>query len=239
MSFWKAFAAVAKKIAMSIVGKEAINAIRSLPAKAREWWYGKKICVIGPTGAGKNSFYSRLRQEAVPTEHIQTRGVEKLESFDFVQTLPDGTLFKLRCKRSVNVGGEIDERDRHWWQACEGADVVFYLIDAEKVLDENAAAAHRNRVVQDLQWLATRLGRIKEHALVHLLVNKVDAVATKQEQLQKYVSELERSTKAVFGPYFKRVTGVTPTSMVDDYVFNTSFAGALESIYHKQTRKHA
>ena len=234
MSFWGSFLNVARRVVQAVVAKHVTDAIRNLPKVVRNWWYGKKISVIGPTGAGKNSFYNRLRNTPVPDEHIQTRGVEEVDSFDFVQLLPNGEQFKLQCKRSVNVGGEVDERDRYWAQACRGADVVFYVIDAQKVLAGDSAIPNRERVTNDLKWLAVQMAALPAGSVVHILVNKIDLFSTDDNRLKEYVQTLERTVAQVFGPYRRRVTGVTPISMIDGHLFTTCFAGALDEIYKAQ-----
>jgi len=64
---------------------------------------------------------------------MQTRGSEQLETFNLIYTLPDGTRLDLKCKNCINTGGEIDERERYWLTACQHADVIFYLVDGEKL----------------------------------------------------------------------------------------------------------
>ena len=49
--------------------------------KIVKWWNGKTIAIVGDTASGKNSFYNCLREKEPPSEHIQTRGMEKVDSF--------------------------------------------------------------------------------------------------------------------------------------------------------------
>lgn len=75
-----------------------------------KWWNGKTIAIVGATASGKNSFYDCLLEKDPPKEHIQTRGVEKVHSFTVKRNIQGLGTIELRCKRSVNVGGEVDEQ---------------------------------------------------------------------------------------------------------------------------------
>lgn len=201
-----------------------------------DWWNGKKIAIIGPTAAGKNSLYRRLKGEPIPKQHIQTKGVERIKTFTFRMPLADGKLFKLRCKRALNVGGGIDERERNWFEACDKTDVIFYIVSIKAV--KRSSFSPRTRMYADMKWIGENLGKLKKNALVHILVNKMDLEINQNGELDKILNELkpkidkfEKMTKTVFGAYKDRLTGVTPTSMKDGYIFAMSFPKALEAVY--------
>lgn len=203
---------------------------------ARNWWNGKKIAVLGPTAAGKNSLYNRLRGQPIPSEHAQTRGAEKVENFKFSFPLPDGTKFSISCKGALNVGGERDERNRYWLSACEGADVVFYML----TIDDLKGGRYRpgSRGHEDLEWLAGSLPKMSPKVKIHLLVNKSDLVLTNgktydalSEELRPAMNEFEQTARGIFGSYQDRLTGVTPTSMLSDHLFAVSFGLALQVVH--------
>src|SRR5436853_515558 len=111
MGWWDQFIKVVGKL-LADVGKVLLwKAVEALRKKVIDWWKGKKLAVIGPTAVGKNSFYHRLKGEDVPEKHQQTRGVERIPPFAVKHTLPDGRVFKIHVKRSVNIGGETDQRE--------------------------------------------------------------------------------------------------------------------------------
>jgi hypothetical protein len=235
MAWGAIFKSIVGKILSETVGKELIDAIKKLPKIVRAKWKGKKIAAIGPTAAGKNSFYNRLRRQEIPDQHHQTRSAENVEKFPFRQTRPDSGVLNFECKRSINVGGETDERERYWLQACDDADVVFYIIDVERLQREGCTAG--SRIHADLKWIATNISRMRENTLVHILVNKVDLLlvshktaAAVGEHLVPDIDALQAACKSLFGAYAKRVTGVTPISMRDEHIFNTSFAEALVAV---------
>lgn len=201
----------------------------------KKWWTGKAIAIIGPTASGKNSMFSRLRKEPVPAEHIQTRGAEKVVDFKISWPLPQGDSVDFYCRRSINIGGEIDERERYWLQACEGADVIFYLLDGEKLQKARDATLERFR--DDMHWLVTHFRHFKPSVTIHLLLNKIDVTMGSYpyspsafDSIAKLVDAMEEEAKACLGDYFQRVTGVTPISMSDEHLFGKYFSGALTAI---------
>lgn len=203
--------------------------------KITSWWTGKTIAIIGATASGKNSMFSRLRKEPIPAEHIQTRGAETVTDFKISWPLPNGEHVDFHCKRSINVGGEIDERERYWLQTCKGADVIFYLIDAEKLLE--AQPATLKRFHDDMCWLVTNFRHFKPSVTVHLLLNKIDVTLGRSphtnsalNSMKKLVDTIEREAKDTLAEYFQRVTGVTPISMSDEHLFGKYFASALSTI---------
>jgi hypothetical protein len=201
-----------------------------------DWLNGKKIAIVGPTAAGKNSLYHRLKGEPVPKRHIQTRGTEKVKRFTLKMTLGDGKPFKLRCRRALNVGGEVDERERNWFVACNKADVIFYIASVEYF--KKSTFSPRTRIYTDMKWMAQNLGKFGKNTLIHILVNKIDIEISRKrmskknhDKLKSQVEKFEKMSKNVFKAYSNRLTGVTPTSMKDDHIFAVSFPQALGAVY--------
>lgn len=179
--------------------------------------------------------FSRLRKDPIPTEHIQTRGAEKVTDFKVSWPLPQGEHVDFHCKRSINVGGEIDERERYWLQTCEGADVIFYLLDSVKLGESHVATIERFR--DDMRWLVTNFRHFRPSVTVHLLLNKIDLTlgpyphtSSALNSMKDLVDSMEREAKNALEEYFKRVTGVTPISMADEHLFNKYFASTLSAV---------
>ena len=150
--------------------------------------------------------------------------------------LADGKLFKLKCKKALNVGGEVDARERNWLEACDKADVIFYIVSIKDI--KKSTFSPRTRMYADMKWIGENIGKLKKPALVHILVNKIDLEINRSGELNPGLNELkpkldkfEQMTKTVFGAYKDRLTGVTPTSVKDGYIFAISFPKALESVY--------
>jgi len=226
---------LAKFVEVVLFVVNATPIIEKIPGfyqKIKSWWTGKTIAIIGATASGKNSMYSRLRKEPMPAEHIQTRGTTALTDFKISWPLPNGEHVDFKCKRSINIGGEIDERDRHWSQACEGADVIFYLIDAKKMREDKLSTLKRFH--DDMRWLVTNF---KPSVTVHLLLNKIDVTLgspphtnSALNSMKKLVDTIEKEAKDTLDEYFQRVTGVTPISMSDEHLFCKYFASAMSTI---------
>lgn len=209
------------------------------------WWNGKTIAVIGATASGKNSFYDCLLEKDPPKEHIQTRGTEKVDSFTVKRNIQGLDTIELRCKRSVNVGGEVDERIRYWTQACSDADFIFYLVDMERLNDPDLHDIYHSRIGDDLKWLGANLSKFKAGGKVHLLLNKIDKVLEIpslvdnrrefiESELNKHVAEMESRAKSIFDLNSSALSGVSPMCMVDKDLFNCLFDGALARIYSQE-----
>ncbi|MGX2951131.1 GTPase, partial [Ursidibacter sp. B-7004-1] len=98
----------------------------------KNWWNGKNIAILGATATGKNSLFNRLCGYDINTDYEQTRGTEKIKNFKFTYKISHSDfsgIIELKCKNSTNTGGEIDERDRYWFDIASKADIIFYLID--------------------------------------------------------------------------------------------------------------
>lgn len=226
--------------AVTTVVMNAGPVIKKIPewvAGVRDWWTGKTIAIIGPTASGKNSMFSRLQYQPIPAAHVQTRGAEKIGKFKVKWTLADNEYVDFKCKRALNIGGEVDERERFWRQACEEADVVFYLLDSEKFKKDETATLQRFK--EDMRWLKANLRHFKSTVVFHLLLNKIDLTFgpdlyadSSVKSMKGLVSIMEKVAEESLGRGFKRsrVTGVTPISMADSRLFDTYFSEALSQI---------
>lgn len=237
-SMWaKIFMNVVTNLVNSL-SKDTLKTIPDAYKRLRSWWNGKCIAVIGPTASGKNSMYSKLKREKAPTEYIQTRGAEEVGTFKFIWPLPDKSTIEFQCKRSINVGGEVDERERYWLQSCTGADVIFYLVDSERLAENTGQTLVR--IKEDLKWMASNFPNFKSKATVHILLNKVDIFTSNipperieefiKNSLSEKIEKIEDISKKILGEYFERITGVSPISMTDSFLFSKYFTASLKQI---------
>lgn len=242
---------IIKKVVLLVIADGAKELIKFAKDKVDpfiKWWSGKCIAVIGPTASGKNSLFRKLRRLEAPTEHIQTRGAEKIDTFKFHWPLPDKTFIEFRCRNAINVGGEIDERERFWLESTKNADVIFYLVDLEKLLEvENYKDSDAiNRIKSDFKWMATNIPNFKAASSIHILINKIDVLTTdseisdiqdKLEQISELIRHLEDLARGILGLHFDKVSGLSPISMIDGYIFSNYFTQALKSIFNSQSTK--
>lgn len=246
-------AAIAKPVFELLIniGKWGVDLAKLAPGAAKDlvkWWNGKTIAIIGATASGKNSFYNCLSDKEPPTEHINTRGMERVEFFKVKRNISGLDPIDLRCKRSVNVGGEDDDKDRYWYQACSDADFIFYLIDMEHLNDQDRREAYDKRIGEDLKWLGSNLSQFKRNCKVHLLLNKIDCVLDIppsiencrefiEKEIDEIIKNIEGRAKSVFDRNASFITGVSPICMVDRNLFNYLFDSVLVSIYRQEHKE--
>lgn len=207
------------------------------------YWKGKSIAIIGPTASGKDHMFSNLRNEDPPNEYNKTRSSESVDTFDIEWPLPDAPDVEFKCRKSMNVGGEIDQRERFWLQACKNADIIFYLVDVENLRDNKEKTSKRIR--NDLKWLGSNMKNFKPSAKIHVLFNKIDTFTngTAPDELEDVIKEntledietFSASAQKILKDNFGKLSGFTPISMVDEYLFNTYFTIALQQIYVSDT----
>lgn len=236
---WKKLLFTALTSVASATGRGLAKVAPGAYDKMRGWWSGKTIAIIGPTASGKNSMFDRLRKEEPPVEHVQTKGTTKIKNFDFSWPLPDKSKIDFHCKGSINVGGEIDERERNWIISCENADVIFYLLDISKLIERPDETI--DRLKEDFWWMASNIRHFKSSAAIHILLNKIDLYVENVpvEQMVEHIDnalsdkleQVENLAKKIFGVHFERITGVDPISMRDQYLFSLYFTEALKSIF--------
>lgn len=237
------------KIILSYLTKEILEkVVEKAPeyfVRMKSWWSGRTIAVIGPTASGKNSLFDRIKDLPPPGQHIQTRGAEAVGNFDVSWGVGGRDKIEFKCKRSINVGGEIDERERFWGQACADADVVFYLVDFQKLLENRESSI--DRVRDDFKWIASRLKSFKQGVKFHILLNKVDKIEFSGEpedhrdHIVKLVKEesikIQNIAHKFFGDQKAAIVGVSPISMIDDYLFRTFFTSVLSEVFAEVTKK--
>jgi len=206
--------------------------------KAREWWMGKKIAVIGATASGKDSFLARLEGRSVPDVHTNTGVAERVRSFRVSFALSDGRRVDFKCKGVINTGGETDYRDSQfgWSDVCQGADVIFYLMTIEDLLENRFKKGHRVR--DDIDWLLSALPKVSSTALVHILINKIDLRLEDHaewrnldQEVRQHLTELEKEVRSALHPYSDRYSGATLISMNNTQMYTRGMERALQAVY--------
>jgi len=205
---------------------------------ALDWWSGKKIAVIGPTAAGKDSFLARLQNREIPVVHTNSAMGEKVKSFPVRLALSNRQVVDITCKGVINIGGEADYRDdpSGWLLVCKDADVVFYVMTVSDLTKKRFLRGRRIR--QDLDWILTALPHLKPAALIHILINKIDSHIESHtdyqalaDELAEDLAELDRTVRSVLHPYEARYTGATLTSMKNKQIYTRAINIALRAVY--------
>jgi hypothetical protein len=205
---------------------------------AIDWWSGKKIAVIGPTAGGKDSFLARLRNQEIPRVHSNSTMGETVKTFDVKLALSNRQVVEITCKGVINIGGETEYRDdpSGWLSVCRDADVVFYLMTVDDLTQKRFLKGRRIR--QDLDWLLTAMPHLKQGALIHILINKIDreieshtdyrALAT---ELSQELGALDRTVKSVLHPYEQQYTGATLISMKNKQIYTRAINIVFRAVY--------
>jgi tRNA U34 5-carboxymethylaminomethyl modifying GTPase MnmE/TrmE len=212
--------------------------VHRLVKRARAWWTGKKIAVIGPTASGKDSFLARLQNRPIPKVHANSPLGEKVKSFRVKLALAHHEVVDIFCRGVINIGGEADYRDAPggWLAVCKDADVVFYIMTIDDLMANRFAKGLRVR--EDLDWLLTALPHLKPDALIHILINKIDEEIeshTDYERLSgevaKHLEALHQTVTEVLHPYEARYTGATLISMRNKQIYTRAINDVLRSVY--------
>ena len=216
------------------VGEHLIRLVKG----ALDWWSGKKIAVIGPTASGKDSFLARLQNQEIPQIHSNSPMGEKIKSFDVKLALSNRRVIDITCKGVINIGGETDYRDAPsgWLSVCMDADVIFYVMTVNDLSGKRFLKGRRIR--QDLDWLQSALPHLKQGALIHILINKIDEQIESHtdyqalaEELAQEIAALDRTVRNVLHPYEARYTGATLISMKDKQIYTRAINIVLRSVY--------
>lgn len=217
---------------------EASKHVARMVRGAIDWWSGKKIAVIGPTASGKDSFLARLQNRNIPRVHANSAMGEIVKSFPVKLALSNRQVVDITCKGVVNIGGETDYRDdpSGWLAVCEDADVVFYVMTVNDLTEKRFLKGRRIR--QDLDWLLTAMPHMKPGALVHILINKIDAMIESHtdyhalaEEMEKELAALDRTVKSVLHPYESRYTGATLISMKNKQIYTRAINIVFRAVY--------
>jgi len=88
-----------------------------------------------------------------------------------------------------------------------------------------------------MRWLVANFRDLKKNVAIHILLNKVDVAlggsphnADAEKLIAGQLALVEEHAKNVLGDFFPRVTGITPISMEDDYLFSKYFTLALKAV---------
>jgi energy-coupling factor transporter ATP-binding protein EcfA2 len=113
---------------------------------------GKRLAVLGARGVGKTHLVKFLTTGSIPAEYKQTVAPEKASSRRF--QLKD---LDLKVKESLDVSGDKSAY-AEWKEQLDQADVVFYLLRADRLIAGDRDV--EDRVRDDLKhiggWLKSR-----------------------------------------------------------------------------------
>lgn len=116
---------------------------------------GKRLAVLGARGVGKTHLVKFLATGSIPSEYKQTVAPEKSSARRF--QLRD---LDLRVKETLDVSGD-KAAYAEWKKLHDDADVVFYLLRADRLIagDGEVEARVRDDLSHISGWLAARKTR--------------------------------------------------------------------------------
>ncbi|MFC0821054.1 GTPase domain-containing protein [Moraxella marmotae] len=130
-------------------------------------WSGKHIAVLGGRGVGKTTFIEYLKTGNVPkVKPDQTGTVDKYEAMKV--EIEGITLY---ISSGYDVSG-VKENHEEWRKQIEKADIVFYLLDINKVLRKDER--YIKNTEQDLDGIEESIARRQEKMTVFLIANHAD-----------------------------------------------------------------
>ena len=114
-------------------------------------WSGKRVAVLGARGVGKSCLASFLTTGSIPSEYRQTVAPDKKPPRRFRLRELD-----LKVKEMLDVSGDVAAYSE-WRAEAARADIVFYLLRADRLLERDAVV--ENRVRNDLRHVGGWLGK--------------------------------------------------------------------------------
>ncbi|MEX0597616.1 MAG: GTPase domain-containing protein [Candidatus Paceibacterota bacterium] len=187
-------------------------------------FHGKSFAIIGAGESGKTSFINVLRNPSFdvdPMLYSKTQEIEEFKTKIIQYNLPvtDGSelsSIKLKLRKPKDVGGEKTHRKEGGWaQVCEGADFVFYILDAYE-FEKNDEM--KNRFDEDVQWISENNQLYAPNFGIILFINKMDKISLDQKKRKEWadnnIPKIEAQLKNSLEAYHKHFLLAIPISLV-------------------------
>jgi hypothetical protein len=149
---------------------------------------GKRLAVLGARGVGKTHLVKFLTTGSIPAEYKQTVAPEKASARRFQLNDLD-----LKVKDSLDVSGD-KAAYAEWKELHDQADVVFYLLRADRLIAGDSDV--ESRVRDDMRhiggWLEARTSRPRFFIIGTHCDFDAEFQATSPEKLGDYVDKFRR-----------------------------------------------
>jgi energy-coupling factor transporter ATP-binding protein EcfA2 len=149
---------------------------------------GKRLAVLGARGVGKTHLVKFLTTGAIPAEYKQTVAPEKASSRRF--SLRD---LDLKVKETLDLSGD-KAAYAEWKELHDEADVVFYLLRADRLIAGDPEV--EGRVRDDLRhisgWLVTRSPRPRFFIIGTHCDFDAEFQSTSADKIGDYVDKFRR-----------------------------------------------
>jgi GTPase SAR1 family protein len=145
-------------------------------------YFGSTIAVLGPPAAGKTTLLKLLADSRLPEEALSSYSKTEVDNHPAIVTRfnigfePGEELtFQFKVKQNSDVGGEEYIRAQHWTSVIDGAAIIIYLIDSQRIIVDQDQP-YRDRIVSDFDWIRDNHQYLQPNFSVVFAFNKIDAL---------------------------------------------------------------
>jgi GTPase SAR1 family protein len=160
---------------------------------------GKNISIIGAPATGKTTMLRVLKDPNIELERLleyKKTEIEKHSAFKVKWNIPinvedpnSQVSFNFKVKACIDNGGEDYIRDSHWLSNIKDADVIFYLIDYQKLKSEESKKNETERIRNDFNWLGGEVNNLKVNFALVLICNKSDIFCKTLNEFRRFKEE--------------------------------------------------
>ena len=149
---------------------------------------GKRLAVLGARGVGKTHLVKFLTTGSIPAEYKQTVAPEKASARRFY--LKD---LDLKLKETLDVSGD-KAAYAEWKELHDEADVVFYLLRADRLIagDCDVESRVRNDLRHISGWLEARSSRPRFFIIGTHCDLDAEFLSTSSDKIGDYVDKFRR-----------------------------------------------
>lgn len=152
--------------------------------KAKQMLNGKHIAILGGRGVGKTTLLHFLRTGKIQSSFEQT-SIDDYKSFSFKVGNSE-----LHVKDGHDIGGGHFQHSA-WRKQIEESDIVFYLINVDKLLNKDTA--YINDTKGDLNAIKDAIAEKKGKTAVFLIINHADKQSDYSNNRQKFEEKVSKN----------------------------------------------
>lgn len=158
--------------------------IGGISDKTQQMLKGKRIAVLGGRGVGKTTLLHFLRTGKIQSSFEQT-SIDDYKSFSFKVGNSE-----LHVKGGHDIGGGHFQHSE-WRKQIEESDIVFYLINIDKLLNKDTA--YINDTKGDLNAIKDAIAEKKGKTAVFLIIIHADKQSDYSNNRQKFEEKVSRN----------------------------------------------
>lgn len=199
----------------------------------------------------------RLQGREIPIVHVNTNDFESVPSYQIDYPDGEGGTICFNVKEGTNVGGEDDDKEDYWGELCQKSDLIFYLLDIDRLSNElkgvnvssederslRRRSSSLKRLSSDMRFISGTAFNTQKNSNLVIVLNKIDVPLetssgdTLEEKLQNYGEDIqaikgivEQIARDRLGVHKNNLKGVLPLSCKDDEMFAQFFPVILKKL---------